>query len=102
MNKTALAILIGLFFFASCKKCFECHQYCAYCQSKANSALIYKTCASKSGTNSIVDSILHTYPDSLFKCTLLKDDQDVCDHKNQADDASTFFQKQDYYCYPKP
>jgi len=49
-----------------------------------------------------VDSIQHTFPDSLYKCSLLKIDQDVCDHKNQADDATTYFQKQDYYCYPKP
>ena len=91
-------ILIAILSFSACKKCFNCQQYCAYCQSKVNTGVIYKVCAEGTNAYGRVDSIRLSFPDSAYNCIKLTDNTDVCDSKSAVDDAYAYYQKQEYFC----
>ncbi|MFN8286229.1 MAG: hypothetical protein U0V74_05720 [Chitinophagales bacterium] len=99
MNKATVLILsvfaLGL---GACKRCFTCQQHCAYVVAKNNPNLVYKFCANATTSFHSVDSIYLTFPDSLYNKNKLTDDRSVCDTKNSADEAASFYQKQDYFC----
>ncbi len=81
-----------------CKRCFNCTQHCVRITAKSDTNLVYKFCSHKVSANYSVDSIALTYSDSLYNKVILRDDRSVCDAKNSADEAASYFQKQDYFC----
>lgn len=103
MKKAILYLTVFICILASsaCKKCFNCTQYCAYCESKTNTSVVYKVCATGTNSFSRVDSVRYSFPDSAYTCVKLDDNTDVCDNKNAVDDAYAYYQKQDYFCVEK-
>jgi hypothetical protein len=102
--KKAILYIIPLFIVfaaSSCKKCFNCQQYCAYCEAAGHTGVGIKVCATGTGSFARVDSFQRALTDSGYTCNLLQDNQDVCDNKNAVDDAYSFFQKQNYFCTEK-
>lgn len=91
-------ILIAILSFSACKKCYNCQQYCAYCESKVNTGIVYKVCAEGTNSYNRVDSVRLSFPDSAYNCVKLTDNTDVCDNKNAVDDAYAYYQKQEYFC----
>lgn len=86
---------------ASCSRCYECEQRCAYCRPATNATISIKVCANNSSGFQRVDSVFFALKDSGYTCNLLQDVRNVCDNKNNIDEAISFFQKQDYFCFPK-
>lgn len=86
----------------ACKKCYNCQQYCAYCESKKNTGIIYKVCAEGTNSYNRIDSVRLSFPDSAYNCIKLQDNTDVCDNKNAVDDAYAYYQKQEYFCVELP
>lgn len=99
MARFIAVVVLGILLAGSgCKRCFNCTQHCVRITAKSDTNLVYKFCSHKVTANHSVDSIALTYPDSLYNKVILQDDRNVCDAKNSADEAATFFQKQDYFC----
>jgi hypothetical protein len=91
--------LIALVFASSCNKCYECKQYCAYCE--ANNGVRYKVCATKDVNHFSVDSTLAALKGAGYTCNLLNDDRNVCDQSSKINDALNYYYKEDYYCNAK-
>jgi len=94
-------LLLGLA--NSCKKaCYSCNQYCAYCEKRTDSTIIYKFCTSNSSISGKlrIDSIENTFPDSLFRCNILQNSQEVCDGQDKIAQSITYYEKEDYFCTP--
>ena len=88
-----------LVFASSCNKCYECKQYCAYCE--ASNGVRYKVCSTKGVNQFSVDSTLNAFRSAGYTCNLLQDDRNVCDQSSKINDAVNYYYKQDYYCNPK-
>jgi len=83
----------------SCMKCNTCKQYCSYCETA--SGLRVKSCATKDVNQAQVDSIYLALKAAGYTCRLLEESKDVCDYPSKLNDATNYYYKQDYYCYPK-
>ena len=96
--KYILSIFGALLFASSCNKCYECKQYCAYCES--STGVRYKVCGTKDVNHAQVDSTYLALIAIGYTCTILNDDRNVCDNSNKINDAVNYYYKQDYYCNP--
>ncbi|HLP20884.1 MAG TPA: hypothetical protein VK174_11315 [Chitinophagales bacterium] len=97
-----LSLLFGLSLLllaSSCHKCYNCEQYCVYCEKTAT--LRFKMCATKDLTKYQADSIIGVFRGNGYTCSKLTDERDVCDGSNKLNDAVNYYTKQDYYCNPK-
>ena len=93
----AALIVLG---FASCKKsCYTCSQYCAYCLN-SDSLHILELCSAQVGDVAVQDSFSH-WEQSGYRCTKLNNSTNFCDSKNGADAAVTYYEKENYFCYPQ-
>lgn len=102
MRSYLLILPALLFTFSACKRaCYQCRQYCVYCEADNNPSVAYKICATKSSSYLQVDSFYNSFPDSSFNCQKLIDEQTVCGTDNSIDDAAAYYQKQNYFCYPQ-
>jgi hypothetical protein len=102
MKTLPLILIISIVVFGtSCHKCYECKQYCAYCQQVNNTGVVYKICASKDVTHGKIDSIYFAMKSNGYDCSLLDDEKRVCDRPAKLDDAVDYYQLQEYYCYPE-
>lgn len=100
MKKLLAALLPCLLLFInSCQKCYTCKQYCAYCETVTGVRMKYF--ATKDVNRAQVDSVFQAWKAAGYTCTLLNESRNVCDNPNKINEATNYFYKQDYYCYPK-
>ena len=100
MKYTILVFCFSLLVFASsCNKCYECKQYCAYCE--LSTGVRVKVCATKDVNHAQIDSSINSYRNAGYTCALLNDDRNVCDNASKINDATNYYYKQDYYCNAK-
>ena len=94
--------LLLLFSATSCKKvCYQCNQYCAYCQLKSDSSIIYQVCTNKFGDHNRIDSIEAAFGDTTWVCNLQSNQVNVCDGKNNIDQGITYYEQENYFCTPQ-
>jgi hypothetical protein len=97
---TFLVLLVALA--GSCKKsCYQCDQYCSYCELKSDSSVVYKICTNKFADHHRIDSIENTFSDTTFLCNILNNSVEVCDGPNAIAQGITYYEKEDYFCTPK-
>ncbi len=99
MNSKLVILLVftaALFFASSCNKCYECAQYCAYCETTTGVRI--KVCSTKGVNQYQVDSTYNALVTAGYRCNKLTDDRKVCDPANKINDAVNYYYKQDYYC----
>lgn len=102
MKNKAIGLLLFvwvLVFASSCNKCYECTQYCAYCETP--SGVRIKTCATKGVNNYKIDSVFTAYRSAGYTCNMLQNNKNVCDQPSKINDAVNYYYKQDYYCNAK-
>lgn len=94
-----LTIALVIFSLSSCKRvCYQCTQYCAECTSNTDSSIVYKVCANVSGGKNAVNAAEDSLIARNYRCERLEDDLSVCDNKRAIDEATIYFEKQDYFC----
>lgn len=94
-----LAIALLILSFSSCKRtCYQCTQYCAECTSNTDSSIVYKVCANVIGGKNAVNAVEDSLEAKNYRCERLEDDLNVCDTKRAIDEATIYFEKQDYFC----
>lgn len=94
-----LLLTLVMVFAQSCNKCYECNQYCAYCEA-ANGVRL-KACSTKSVNQYQVDSTLAAFRAAGYNCTLLNEFKNVCDQPSKINSAVNYYYNQDYYCNEK-
>ena len=96
----AFFLLLGTV--SSCKRsCYACAQYCAYCQLRSDSAIIYKVCTSKYADQAAILAIMNdSFPATRYNCALLNNTQEVCDGQDKIAQSITYYEKEDYFCTP--
>ena len=100
MKKIFFYSAFALLFSASaCQKCYECKQYCAYCET--STGVRTKICATKDVNHFQIDSTLNALKGLGYTCNLLNTDKSVCDRSDKINDATNYYAKQDYYCNAK-
>ena len=99
--KTALFSFVVLLIVSagSCKRtCYQCNQYCVYCQKRLDSTIIYKVCDKTSNFNHRIDSIRAAFPDTVFICNILNNTKSFCDSKNSLGTDLNYYEQDDYFC----
>jgi hypothetical protein len=91
-----LVITVG-----SCKKsCYQCNQYCSYCELKSDSSIVVKTCTKDFADHGRIDSIENATPNTYI-CNTLNNSTEVCDGPNAVSQAITYYEEEDYFCSPE-
>jgi hypothetical protein len=100
MKNAGFVLVAGLMVLAgSCKKvCYQCNQYCVYCQKSKDSTIIYKVCDKTAINNHRIDSIRAAFPDTAFICNILNNSKQVCGNKNSANSGVNYYEQEDYFC----